>query len=205
LNTLLVPFCVLGGKIYGEQAFAAKNSSSSMQTTTTTTTEEEKDNSNICGICLEDLVTGQQCVSSSNSRCRHVFHEECIVEWFINRRDWFCPTCRQSFVCHQDISFAVNGLRTPQTSMTSQQFSATFENFQDDSFASEGGNTVVVPTDEKKGSVPTNAPALSPPPPTAATADCSVEAGTTATSSTTRTRGRSWDVEMGKKQQEEIG
>mmetsp|Transcript_61355 Transcript_61355/g.150178 ORF Transcript_61355/g.150178 Transcript_61355/m.150178 type:complete len:355 (+) Transcript_61355:337-1401(+) len=69
--------------------------------------EEENNNSNICGICLDDLVHGQPCVSSSNHRsCRHVFHDGCIVEWFMNRRDWLCPTCRQPFVRHHDLSRA---------------------------------------------------------------------------------------------------
>ena len=69
--------------------------------------EEEINNKYICGICLDDLVHGQRCVSSSNHRsCRHVFHEGCIVEWFVNRRDWLCPTCRQPFVRHHDLSRA---------------------------------------------------------------------------------------------------
>jgi hypothetical protein len=41
----------------------------------------------VCCICLDDISTGSQIRG-----CGHVFHTECIQEWF--RRKRVCPLCR---------------------------------------------------------------------------------------------------------------
>lgn len=42
-----------------------------------------------CSICMNDLIDGRQVVAT---RCGHLFHSECIVEWF--RHNQICPLCR---------------------------------------------------------------------------------------------------------------
>ena len=72
-----------------------------------------------CAVCLEEYVAGERVAWSANPDCRHVFHENCLVEWLIslgkakskNVRfsdspteselldfDLECPCCRQAFV-----------------------------------------------------------------------------------------------------------
>lgn len=40
-----------------------------------------------CAICLEDIGTG-----SRLKNCKHVYHTECIREWFKKKQN--CPVCR---------------------------------------------------------------------------------------------------------------
>ncbi|AES81457.2 anaphase-promoting complex subunit 11 RING-H2 finger protein [Medicago truncatula] len=44
-----------------------------------------------CSICLEELFKGSksECVMTE---CLHVFHKECIFQWF--KRSLTCPLCR---------------------------------------------------------------------------------------------------------------
>mmetsp|Transcript_114 Transcript_114/g.207 ORF Transcript_114/g.207 Transcript_114/m.207 type:complete len:302 (-) Transcript_114:181-1086(-) len=59
--------------------------------------------SNICAICLTEYEIGDEivwsCIEDENSRCKHAFHEDCMLMWAlkIGEEDVKCPCCRQSF------------------------------------------------------------------------------------------------------------
>jgi Ring finger domain len=72
---------------------------------------QEENLYNACSICLEDFAEGDTVAQSSNSLCRHSFHQDCIVSWLVLRQHSFCPCCRRPFLC----------LPTPQTSVASQE------------------------------------------------------------------------------------
>ena len=55
-----------------------------------------------CCICLEKYQIGDSIVWSSNPKCPHVYHEECMHSWLSKMGEGHCPTCRQLF-CEGDI------------------------------------------------------------------------------------------------------
>jgi hypothetical protein len=70
--------------------------------------------SNGCAICLDLYQAGEMVVWSSNAKCQHAFHQECILDYFVSLRSHHklsikeeedadnntpCPCCRQDFVC----------------------------------------------------------------------------------------------------------
>lgn len=72
----------------------------------TTLAEDDKENDErwivngnsfegMCAICLTQYATGDQIIFSSNPKCQHVFHGDCILSWLVKRRQ--CPCCRQVF------------------------------------------------------------------------------------------------------------
>jgi hypothetical protein len=63
-----------------------------------------------CAICLDPYEVGDAIVWSSNSQCRHAFHQDCILDYFLHLHQYNnkeevdvaslsapCPCCRQSF------------------------------------------------------------------------------------------------------------
>ncbi len=44
--------------------------------------------SKICAVCLEEVRQSQ----SKKLKCKHIFHEKCIMTWFETSIE--CPTCR---------------------------------------------------------------------------------------------------------------
>jgi hypothetical protein len=65
-----------------------------------------------CAICLDHYKVGDVIVSSSNEQCRHAFHQDCVLDYFLHLHQGHeeeeevaatlsapCPCCRQSF-CH---------------------------------------------------------------------------------------------------------
>ena len=57
--------------------------------------------SNVCAICLDAYTAGEMVVWSSNAECQHAFHQDCILDCFVNLKDddkTPCPCCRQDFV-----------------------------------------------------------------------------------------------------------
>ena len=59
-----------------------------------------------CAICLDNYEIGEAVAWSSNPKCSHAFHSECLLDWFSTRRrkQYFCPCCRQNYFekrnCH---------------------------------------------------------------------------------------------------------
>ncbi len=51
----------------------------------------------ICNICLNEFRIGEEISESANSKCLHMFHTECIVDWLVERNDRPCPVCRRDF------------------------------------------------------------------------------------------------------------
>ena len=66
-----------------------------------------------CSVCLNEFMVGERVSWSSRDNCDHVFHEDCILRWFITlsfradakrrkRKDveckLHCPMCRQDFI-----------------------------------------------------------------------------------------------------------
>ncbi|EJK76528.1 hypothetical protein THAOC_01705 [Thalassiosira oceanica] len=55
---------------------------------------------NECAICFTEYDVGDVIVYSKH--CRHVFHQECMLEW-LSRGNDNCPTCRSTFYVPTDI------------------------------------------------------------------------------------------------------
>ena len=67
-----------------------------------------------CAVCLNEFIVGERISWSSGDSCDHVFHEDCILRWFLTlsrRADakrrkrkchveckLHCPMCRQDFI-----------------------------------------------------------------------------------------------------------
>lgn len=61
-------------------------------------TTEHRQVPNNCAICLSSYEIGDKVVWSSNEKCNHAFHVDCIVEWLIKMQEGTpCPCCRQEF------------------------------------------------------------------------------------------------------------
>jgi len=53
----------------------------------------------MCAICLSNYEPGEAIVWSTNSKCEHAFHDECIERWLMKQRGPpLCPCCRADFV-----------------------------------------------------------------------------------------------------------
>ena len=48
---------------------------------------------NECSICLTEFSNDSEV---SVTKCKHVFHNECIVEWSKYKKD--CPVCRKNLI-----------------------------------------------------------------------------------------------------------
>ena len=63
-------------------------------TTTTTTDNSNNNHSSNCAICMIDYDIGDVVIYSKH--CSHVFHQDCILNWF-SHSNMNCPTCRSCF------------------------------------------------------------------------------------------------------------
>jgi Ring finger domain len=60
---------------------------------------------NCCAVCLSGYEVGEKVAWSPNRKCRHAFHRDCIVDWFVKMPDdgtssgisTPCPCCRRDF------------------------------------------------------------------------------------------------------------
>ena len=63
--------------------------------------DEQLDVSDCCTICLEPYIAGESIVWSLNDECHHVYHKDCVVDYFaykINKgHPCLCPTCRRKY------------------------------------------------------------------------------------------------------------
>ena len=69
-----------------------------------------------CSICLAKYEEGDEVVRSSNPLCKHVFHQQCLVQWLESRNDPLCPCCRQPYL-EADETGASN-ITSPDTSLS---------------------------------------------------------------------------------------
>mmetsp|Transcript_27469 Transcript_27469/g.40689 ORF Transcript_27469/g.40689 Transcript_27469/m.40689 type:complete len:119 (-) Transcript_27469:122-478(-) len=51
-----------------------------------------------CAICWCPYRHGEIACTSSNNMCQHVFHTDCIMPWFVERKRHDCPLCRRNFL-----------------------------------------------------------------------------------------------------------
>lgn len=59
---------------------------------------------NCCAICLDVYEEGDVVVWSSNPKCIHAFHRECVTDWLIKMQpETPCPCCRQEFTDLEEI------------------------------------------------------------------------------------------------------
>jgi hypothetical protein len=63
------------------------------------------DDDDVCYICLDTFKVGDTVMWSRQRHgpCSHVFHEECLMPWLLEKRENECPSCRACFI--QDRSF----------------------------------------------------------------------------------------------------
>jgi hypothetical protein len=50
----------------------------------------------LCDICLGDYEAGDVVAWSTNVKCKHAFHVDCITDWLLRRPS--CPSCRQAYI-----------------------------------------------------------------------------------------------------------
>ncbi|CAJ1959160.1 unnamed protein product [Cylindrotheca closterium] len=63
---------------------------------------ERKGNNPECVICLQSYNAGQVLCSASTSKCHHIFHEECAIEWLQESNE--CPLCRVDLLATGQLS-----------------------------------------------------------------------------------------------------
>jgi len=56
-----------------------------------------------CSVCLGSYTCGDEVMWSSNPKCPHVFHVDCILSWLVRKRKQ-CPCCRRIYV-HKKIGY----------------------------------------------------------------------------------------------------
>lgn len=49
-----------------------------------------------CPICLYDFVNGDEVCKSKSTKCKHIFHRQCITKWLMWHYD--CPCCRFPYI-----------------------------------------------------------------------------------------------------------
>lgn len=61
--------------------------------------DDDENMSNACMICLDPFRVGDDVTWSKNTpECRHVFHEECLMEWLAHPDHNNCPSCRVQII-----------------------------------------------------------------------------------------------------------
>lgn len=54
------------------------------------------DEADCCVICLANFENGQRVCESSNIKCKHTFHEGCMINWLMKNSN--CPICRAPYL-----------------------------------------------------------------------------------------------------------
>eukprot|EP00533_Pseudo-nitzschia_delicatissima_P001067 CAMPEP_0116113992 /NCGR_PEP_ID=MMETSP0327-20121206/19790_1 /TAXON_ID=44447 /ORGANISM="Pseudo-nitzschia delicatissima, Strain B596" /LENGTH=533 /DNA_ID=CAMNT_0003607359 /DNA_START=278 /DNA_END=1876 /DNA_ORIENTATION=- len=58
----------------------------------------DDDDEDVCPICLDGFDVGDTVMFARDLSCAHVFHEECLLPWLLERRENECPSCREALV-----------------------------------------------------------------------------------------------------------
>jgi Ring finger domain len=53
----------------------------------------------VCAICLEQFLSGDDVCESRNEMCKHRFHTACALEWL--SKSQLCPCCRRNYLCQK--------------------------------------------------------------------------------------------------------
>eukprot|EP00529_Nitzschia_sp_RCC80_P029957 CAMPEP_0113455578 /NCGR_PEP_ID=MMETSP0014_2-20120614/8447_1 /TAXON_ID=2857 /ORGANISM="Nitzschia sp." /LENGTH=321 /DNA_ID=CAMNT_0000347011 /DNA_START=401 /DNA_END=1366 /DNA_ORIENTATION=+ /assembly_acc=CAM_ASM_000159 len=63
--------------------------------------DEQLDVPDCCTICLEPYIVGESIVWSLNEECHHVYHKDCVIDYFAYKMNkghpCLCPTCRRKY------------------------------------------------------------------------------------------------------------
>jgi hypothetical protein len=78
---------------------------------------------NMCSICSE-LFTDDLNNSIVKTKCNHVYHETCILEWFNEDQDKSCPLCRTKFEIREYIN--IKQLKNDKTIIDSKSIELTY-------------------------------------------------------------------------------
>lgn len=60
--------------------------------------DNEDDEDDVCPVCLDGFGSGDTVMFARSLSCNHVFHEECLLPWLLERRENECPSCRAVLV-----------------------------------------------------------------------------------------------------------
>ncbi len=58
------------------------------------------DTENLCSVCLEPFLEGEEVAWSRQLTCNHCFHSSCLITWLMKHED--CPVCRAIFMNMND-------------------------------------------------------------------------------------------------------
>lgn len=53
-----------------------------------------------CAICWSAYRDGDMACFSPNRLCKHAYHVDCVMPWFLERKRNDCPLCRRNFLMH---------------------------------------------------------------------------------------------------------
>ncbi len=95
----------------GTSSMNSSHSSSSNLSITRDLTVEENDGDhvsiesqskaeNLCSICLEPFMPGDEVAWSKDLNCNHCFHSDCLMPWLMQHED--CPVCRTALLSKKD-------------------------------------------------------------------------------------------------------
>ena len=67
-----------------------------------TKSDNEEGEDDVCPVCLDGFGIGDTVMFARSLSCNHVFHEECLLPWLLERRENECPSCRAVLVQDDD-------------------------------------------------------------------------------------------------------
>ena len=62
--------------------------------------EDPNNAENLCSVCLEPFLPGDEVAWSKDLKCQHCFHFDCLNPWLMKHGD--CPVCRTEFLSKKD-------------------------------------------------------------------------------------------------------